>query len=93
MKPLGGYACLHTINKPLMASSGFAQALYWGNDKIEQGLPRDAEFKAVGVLKNVLFHFSLIFSLIFQNFKGGRFTVLIFRFIFHFIFDGLCLQK
>ena len=27
------------------------------------------------------------------KFQGGRFTVLIFRFIFHFIFDGLCLQK
>jgi len=65
----------------------------WGNDKIEQGLLRDAEFKAAGVPKNALFHFSLIFDLIFQNFKGGGFTVLIFQFIFQFIFDGLCLQK
>jgi len=29
------------------------------------------EFKAAGVPKNVLFHFSLIFSLIFQIFKGA----------------------
>jgi len=27
-KPLSGYACLHSVNKPLMASSGFAHPLY-----------------------------------------------------------------
>ena len=70
-----------------------ADRRHWGNDKIEQGLPQNAEFKAAGVPKNVLFHFSLIFDLIFQNFKGDKFTVLIFLFIFHFIFDGLRLQK
>jgi hypothetical protein len=34
-----------------------------------------------------------IFYLIFENFKGVGFTVLIFRFIFGFAFDGLCPQK
>ena len=43
--------------------------------------------------KNVLFHFSLIFDLISENFKGVGFTDLIFRSIFDFIFDDLCLQK
>ena len=43
--------------------------------------------------KNVLFHFSLIFDLIFENFKGVRLTDLIFQFIFDFIPDDLCLQK
>ena len=43
--------------------------------------------------KNVLFHFSLIFDLIFENFKGVGFTDLTFQFIFDFIFDDLCLQK
>ena len=51
------------------------------------------EFKAARVPKNVLFYFSLIFDLIFENFKGVGFTDLIFRFIFDLIFDDLCLQK
>jgi len=44
-----------------------ADRRHWGNDKIEQGLLRDVEFKAARVPKNVLFHFSLIFSLIFKG--------------------------
>ena len=43
--------------------------------------------------KNVLFHFSLIFDLISKNFKGVGFTDHIFRSIFDFILDDLCLQK
>ena len=51
------------------------------------------QFKAARVPKNMMFHFSLIFDLIFENVKGVRFTDLIFRFIFDFIFDDLFLQK
>ena len=66
-----------------------ADKQYSESDKIKRSLQRAAEFNAVRVPKNVLFHFSLIF----ENFKGVRFTDLIFRFIFDFIFDDLCLQK
>ena len=43
--------------------------------------------------RKTLFHFSLIFYLIFEKFKEGGFTVAIFWFIFQFIFDVLWLQK
>ena len=38
-------------------------------------------------------HTSVIFYLIFEIFKRVRSTVHIFQFIFHLIFDGLCIQK
>lgn len=51
------------------------------------------EFKAARVPKMCGSTFLPIFYLIFESFKGVGFTALIFWYIFHLIFDALCLQN